>query len=130
MPKAYWRPKNSPNSYRSGRANPASPRSLIFTPGKAACKRGSTRSSMGTIRAWLEAFPARSRAASRHPGWRSLRQAFLQRRHQVHHWGELARFLHRGDLLAFQARLDELLHVLFEGVGVLLGIEVGSQRLN
>ena len=34
-----------------GRAKPASPRSLIFTPGKAASRRGTRRSSMGTMRA-------------------------------------------------------------------------------
>src|ERR1700687_3844258 len=50
MPKAYCMPKNSQNSYRSGRAKPVSPRSLICTPGKAHCKRGTRRSSMGTAR--------------------------------------------------------------------------------
>jgi hypothetical protein len=36
------------DSYRSGRAKPASPRSLIGASGKADCKRGTRRSSMGT----------------------------------------------------------------------------------
>jgi len=43
--------KNSQNWYSKGRAKPASPRSFIFTPGKAACRRGTRRSSMGTMRA-------------------------------------------------------------------------------
>ena len=53
---------------KQGQSEAASPRSLICTLGKADCNRGTRRSNMGTMRAWLEAFPGRKRAASRHPG--------------------------------------------------------------
>jgi hypothetical protein len=43
----------------------------FLTSGNATCKRGTGRSSMGTMRAWQDAFPGRSRAASRQPVWRS-----------------------------------------------------------
>src|SRR5437667_94394 len=49
MPRAYSIWKNSQNWYSRGRAKPASPRSLIFTPGKAASRRVTRRTNESLI---------------------------------------------------------------------------------
>jgi len=46
-----------------------SARSLIFTPGSADCTRGTRRNSMGTKRAWLEAFPKHRRPVGQNNPW-------------------------------------------------------------
>src|SRR5438552_15540520 len=59
-----------------------------------------------------------------------LCQALFERVHQIHNRRRLLWFLHADHVLTFQMCLDQLFHVGFEGVVILLRLPVGGERLD
>src|SRR5882724_3738107 len=69
---------------------------------------------------------SRTRFCLDSPRWllAGLLQTLLQGGHQIHYRSQLARLFDLGDFFTFELRLDQLLHILFEGVVVLSRLEL------
>ena len=59
-----------------------------------------------------------------------LRQTFLQRRHQIHHRGQLLRLFDGLDFAALELSLNQFLQILLKGVAIFLRLPLPRQRFN
>ena len=73
------------------------------------------------------------RSFPRRRGWLllafHLRQALLERGHQIHHRSKFLRLFHFGDRAAFKFGLDQLFQILLEGVVILFRIPLRRPAL-